>query len=303
MSREWLLLLILLVLNFIVVIIYMVWNLLIWHKEHKPSVIMKAVVMLLCPGIGTLFILLGFLLYKLFMGQAMDLEDVIFSKEKKETFMHPDEDMERNMVSIEEALAVTDKGNLRTLMMNVIRGDYRQSLSGLLMALNSDDSETSHYAASVLQEVLNGFRLNVQRMYKAAAVEDEGQRQRCVELIEYMNPILEQHVLTDIEQKSMTERMDETGELLYALEHHGIGSHIYEILVMRNLEAGKILNCQKWCDRVAAAYPDTLVSYKCRLKFYYETKNREAFFDVMKALKQSEIMIDTETLEMVRVFM
>ena len=65
--------------------------------------------------------MLSFLFYKLFMGQAMDLEDVIFNKEKVETFMHPDEDMERNMVSIEEALAVTDKGNLRTLMMNVIR--------------------------------------------------------------------------------------------------------------------------------------------------------------------------------------
>ncbi|MFR1976947.1 MAG: hypothetical protein ACLS2X_08310, partial [Coprococcus sp.] len=132
-----------------------------------------------------------------------------------------------NMVSIEEALAVTDKGNLRTLMMNVIRGDYSQSLSGFLMALNSDDSETAHYAASVLQEVLNGFRVNVQRMYKAALEEDEGQKQRCVELIEYMNPILEQHVLTEIEQRAMTERMDETGDLLYALNQYGIGSHIY----------------------------------------------------------------------------
>ena len=45
-------------------------------------------------------------------------------KRQVETFMHPDEDMERNMVSIEEALAVTDKGNLRTLMMNVIPVSY-----------------------------------------------------------------------------------------------------------------------------------------------------------------------------------
>lgn len=303
MSREWLILIFLLILNLIAVILYLIWNLLIWHRENKPAVIMKAVVMLACPVIGTLFLMLGFLFYKLFMGQAMDLEDVIFNKEKVETFMHPDEDMERNMVSIEEALAVTDKGNLRTLMMNVIRGDYRQSLSGLLMALNSDDSETAHYAASVLQEVLNGFRLNVQRMYKAASVQDDGQRQRCVDLIEYMNPILEQHVLTEIEQRSMTERMDETGEWLYALNQHGIGSHIYEILVMRNLEASQTINCQKWCDRLAMAYPDTLVSYKCRLKFYYETKNRTAFFEVMDALKQSEIMIDSENLEMVRIFM
>ena len=63
-----------------------------------------------------------------------------------------------------------------------------------------------------------------------------------------MNPILEQHVLTEIEQRSMTERMDETGDLLFALDQYGIGSHIYEILSMRNLEAGQTINCQKWCD-------------------------------------------------------
>ena len=118
-----------------------------------------------------------------------------------------------------------------------------------------------------------------------------------------MNPILEQHVLTEIEQRSMTERMDETGDLLFSLDQYGIGSHIYEILSMRNLEAGQTINCQKWCDRGAAAYPDTLVSYKCRLKLYFETKNRTAFFAVLNDLKQSEIMIDSETLEMVRIFM
>ncbi len=32
----------------------------------------------------------------------------------------------RNMVSLEEALEVTDKKSLRTLMLNVIRGDYQQ---------------------------------------------------------------------------------------------------------------------------------------------------------------------------------
>ena len=48
----------------------------------------------------------------------------------------PDEEMERNMVSLEEALEVTDKKSLRTLMLNVIRGDYRNSLAAINLALN-----------------------------------------------------------------------------------------------------------------------------------------------------------------------
>ena len=59
----------------------------------------------------------------------MDLSDVVFSKDHTETFLRPDEDVEKNMVSLEEALEVSDKKSLRTLMMNVIRGDYRNSLA------------------------------------------------------------------------------------------------------------------------------------------------------------------------------
>ena len=55
------------------------------------------------------------------------------------------------MVSIEEALEVTDKKSLRTFMMNVIRGDYRKYLSSISLALNNEDTETAHYAASILQ--------------------------------------------------------------------------------------------------------------------------------------------------------
>ena len=48
-------------------------------------------------------------------------------------------------------------------MLNVIRGDLQDSLESIALALNSSDSETSHYAASVLRDELNDFRVNVQK--------------------------------------------------------------------------------------------------------------------------------------------
>ena len=60
-------------------------------------------------------------------------------------------------------LKITDKNSLRTFIMNVIRGGLTQiRLSSIALALNSEDSETAHYAASVLQDVLSEFRSNVQ---------------------------------------------------------------------------------------------------------------------------------------------
>ena len=56
------------------------------------------------------------------------------------------------------------------------------------------------------------------RSISYARMEDEQQVQNCIELIEYMNPILEQKVLTNLEQNSMTERMDEVLEKAWSLD-------------------------------------------------------------------------------------
>lgn len=302
MSRRMKFFIFLLVINFIVVVIYVIWNHL-RGKEKNLSTWMKAIVMLLCPVIGPLFLSAAFLFYKLFMSQAMDLSDVIFSKERVQTFIPPDEERGRNMVAIEEALEVTDKKNLRTFMMNVIRGDYKKYLSSISLALNNEDTETAHYAASILQDVLGEFREKVQEKYQLSQVEDEQQVQHCIELIEYMNPILEQKILTNLEQNSMVERMDEVLEKAWSLEPEKISSVVYEKMCTRLMEIPDYEKCGKWAQRSMEQYPRVLSSYTCQLKLFFSNGDKESFFRVMNELKASDITIDKETLELIRIFM
>ena len=227
MSQRMRLFILILIINLCTVLIYLIWNH-IRRKEKLGSVWMKAVMMLLCPVIGPTFILLAFFFYKLFSFGGVDLSDVVFSKDHTEKFLHPDEDVEKNMVSLEEALEVSDRKSLRTLMMNVIRGDYRKSLASITLALNSEDSETSHYAASILQDVLNDFRSGVQEKYLLCQEKNEQQTENCIRLAEYMNPILEQKVLTDLEQHSMAEKMKDVLETAWQLDKGKISSTVYE---------------------------------------------------------------------------
>ena len=259
--------------------------------------------MFLCPVVGPMFVLLSFILFKLFSSQGMDLSDVVFSKDRTENFLRPDEEMERNMVSLEEALEVTDKKSLRTLMLNVIRGDYQNSLSSINLALNSKDSETAHYAASILQDVLNNFRSQVQEKYLLCQEENEQQVENCVNLVEYMNPILEQKVLTDIEQKSMTDKMQEVLQKAWDLDKIRISSTVYEKVCQRLLEIKDYEKCTLWCDRAMEQYPRVLSSYTCQLKLYFSCGNKEKFFQVMQELRKLDITIDNETLELIRTFM
>ena len=105
--------------------------------------------------------------------------------------------------------------------------------------MNSKDSETAHYAASILQDVLNNFRSQVQKKYLLCQEENEQQVENCVNLVEYMNPILEQKVLTDIEQKSMTDKMQEVLQKAWDLDKIRISSTVYEKVCQRLLEINR----------------------------------------------------------------
>ena len=302
MSGRMMLFIILLVLNLLTVVVYLIWNH-IRRKEKILSTWMKAGMMLLCPVVGPTFIFVAFWLSRLFMLTSMDLSDVIFSKERVETFIRPDEETEKNMVSLEEALEVTDKKSLRSFILNVIRGDYKNSLSSIALALNSEDTETAHYAASILQDVLSDFRAGVQEKYRILDEDEEHLTENCVDLLEYMNSVVEQRVLTDLEQRSMVERMDEVLERAWASERQKISSSVYEKVCQRLLEMEDYENCRKWCARACEQYPDTLSSYTCQLKLFFSCGDREDFFRVMQELKESDITIDNETLELIRIFM
>ena len=258
--------------------------------------------MILCPVVGIVFFAASHVLYLVFFSEPVDLEDVIFSKERVRTHVRADEESERNMVPLEEAIAVTDTDGLRALMMNIVRGDTKKTLSAISLALNSEDTETAHYAASVLQDALNEFRITVQRQYQHIMEEEDNRSIYASQLVDYMNQILEQKVLTDIEQKSYVKLMNELCDMIYNDENVSLSSSQYEAISLRLLEIEDYSTCEKWCKRAQYEYPNTLSTYTCQLKLFFNSGQKERFFAVIEELKQSAIVIDSETLELMRVF-
>lgn len=302
MTGELIMFLVLLVLNLLVVIIYLVWNLLRKNEKRKGFVV-KTIVMLFCPVVGPFFFLIGNVLFRTVFSEPVDLEDVIFSKERVKTYIHADEERDRNIVPLEEAIEITDKDNLRVLMMNLVKGDIQQSLSKVAMALNSEDSETAHYAASVLQDALNDFRNKVQQSLKIIEQGEANQLDYACVLVEYMDVVLKQHVFTEMEQKTYVNTMHDVCELIYKKDSERMLSEYYAAVSVRLLEIAEYEKSQKWCDRAEYQYPNTLATYTSQLKLYFSSGQREKFFHVLEELRKSSIVIDSETLEMIRVFL
>lgn len=291
-----------LILNLIVVLTYWFCVLPPLSKAERKDHLVSGAVMLLCPVIGPCFFGLSQVFFKTFFSQPVDLEGVIFSKERVRTFIRADEDSERNMVPLEEAIEVADTDELRNLMMNIVRGDIQKSLATIALALNSEDTETAHYAASVLQDALNDFRSRVQKGHLQLKNAELNPVVHAGILIDYMNQVLEQKVLTDVEQKDYVRIMDEICTILYEAEKERMTSSQFEAISLRLLEIEDFENCQKWCERAQYQYPNTLATFTCQLKLYFNSGQRERFFEVIDELKKSAIVIDNETLELIRVF-
>ena len=101
----------LLLINTVVAIVYVIGNCLVRREEKKTDILMKGIIMFLCPVVGPLFFFAGLVFNKVFFRQNVDLEDVIFSKERVKTHLRADEEREGNLVPIEEARAISDKDN------------------------------------------------------------------------------------------------------------------------------------------------------------------------------------------------
>ena len=294
--------LMILVIIFIINLIVSGIILLINRSADQNSSYLIFAVMVICPVLGPFYYLISYILYKFFFSEPVDLEDVIFSKDKVKQTFHAEEDRERNLVSIEEAIAVTNESDLRTLMMNVVRGDIQKTLTSISLALNSEDTETAHYAASVLQDALGVFRATVEKYRKQMQEEPEKRIFAAEAAVSYMNEILSQKVFTDIEQRNYVHVMDEICQVIFDEAPESMTAAFYEAVSMRLLEIEEYDKCEKWCLRSAQMFPETLSSFSCRLKLYFNTHDRDKFFAVFDELKKSPVVVDRETLELIRVF-
>ncbi len=295
-------------LNFIVALLYLITGLWMLSSkktksgDNKTRIVILFVIFLLCPVAAEVVYFLSTLFLKIFFHKEVDLSDVIFSKDRIKSYEAVDEERERNMTSVEEAVAVSDFQSLRGLMLNVLRGDVKNSLGTISLGLQSEDSETSHYAAAALRDELGNFRDTAEKIYSSIKEDGANQPRYCAVALDLLYSVLSQKVLTSVEQKHYTVMMNEIGGLMYDKYKNEMHGRYYEWISVCLMDIQDYNNAAKWCNRSLEEYPDRLEPYKCLLKLYYSVKDRERFFNTLEALKNSQIVLDNETLEMIRVF-
>lgn len=304
MTRGGIVFVVVLILNVLIVLGYLIyWLIFKKDEDNRKQYFMNSVVMLLCPVVGVLYFLISFLKYHVWDMDQRDLSDVVFSKQRHKPRVKADENRERNIVSVEESILVSDQEKKRTNMLNVLLGETDESYSAIAQALDSDDSEVAHYAASFLQTKMDTFRENVRKAQKEIEegdITDTEIQKKILTLITYMNQMLKQKVFTDVEQIDYVSQMELLCALLYEHAQQNMTISCYENMVNRFLELKSYDKAGLWGDRFQQQYPDHLSSYTLRLKLYFESNQKDRFFEVLDQLKASSVVVDNHTLELIR---
>ena len=304
MTRSGIIFCIMLILNTLIALGYLIWYL-IFKKDtdNRKQYMMHTVIMVLCPVVGILYFFLAFLKYHFVKLGERDLTDVEFSKKRHIPRVKADEERERNIVAVEESILVSDQEKKRANMLNVLLGETDESYSAIALALDSDDSEVAHYAASFLQSKMDTFREKVRKTQQKIAesdIQEEECQEQVLELIRYMNHMLKQKVFTRVEQVDFVAQMEQLCETLFQNARDRMTQECYESIMGRIMELQDYEKAELWGNRFCAQYPNLLASYTLRLKLYFETKEKDKFFEVLDQLRASPVVVDNKTLELIR---
>ena len=299
-------LIIILIINLIIALVYLFWGLVrLRDKEkdrgHRAKYFMAAFVMIACPLIGPLFFGFSHFLYILLAKRDVDMSDVSFDRSKMKNYTPADLDRDINIVPMQETLVVSDVRRRRKMLLDVLKKDIRHSLGAIAMALDNPDSETSHYAASVIMDVLSEFRGNVQNMHNKLR-EDPEDFDLASLLLAYINDVLRQNILTGDERRTYTYIEDEIGDTMFRYHPEQIEGYQYRHLMEDLVTISEFSVADKWSRRALKNRDYQLDTYIGCLKYYFAYNDRDAFMKCLDQLKASGIVVNKETMELIRMF-
>lgn len=294
------LLLSVLLLNFLIAVFYLIRMV---HKspEKRKLFFLESLYMILCPVVGGIFLFFSFVNEQLYFRYRRVDDISFFGKEKKNIYTAPDWETESNIVPLEEALLISGTENKRKELLHILKTDYSKSLSSVIKALEDPDSETSHYAASILMQEKSEIQIYIQKLQ--GACRDNSEDPEVFELyMDYLREILQLNIFSETEQKNYLYQLNELME--------GVEKKWSDVITdIQILELGKMLmerkdyqKTEKWLGILGQRNGDTLEYYELQLRFYYATGQKHQFFTALERMKHSDISLNKDLLELVRYF-
>ncbi|ERG67766.1 MAG: hypothetical protein F9K39_04250 [Exiguobacterium chiriqhucha] len=231
---------------------------------------------------------------------ATELPDWLLRKEAYEdvSLSLPDKSSETNMISLQDALILNTNQIKRKTLMNILKNDFLQQAPMLAAALKSEDNETSHYAATALQQAKT--HLSKQLRHLERELEE---RPEDPQVIKSYLQILKQ--IMDMEFLDRRTQMKYAYTYLHALANlidvDGRAETIYHVeRIQMALSLGEYEHALQASDLFLHQHPTNETAYFEAMAVHYAMKNVKRVHEMIHLLRSSEVRLSPDGLNQLR---
>lgn len=281
----------------LVILIYGILN----PKGRRCEFVTFSVLVLFCPVAMPIFLAATRLIEMPSKRKEVDMSDISFNKQREDIDAIPDYSTELNYVSLQDAMRLSSVSELRRLLINVMKYNPQMSLTSVAEAMNSPDTETSHFAASAIQDALSEFRATAQKLITEMQAYPEDVEINLMAL-EYIFHGLMLRIMTPIEHQSYVYTENTVAQNLFDHNVWFMTAEHYLWMTVLMIDIQDYEKAALWVNRAMTCRPDELDTYKARLRLHYARQNRSAFLDCISDFRASTIKADQEMLDLLRLY-
>lgn len=208
-----------------------------------------------------------------------------------------EKDRELAVVSIEEALIISDFTTRRRIMLDLLKQDAMKYLDILKTAVLNDDTETSHYAVTAVIEV----KRELSQLLQKLAVDFSQNQDDALVARTYAQVIKEYLRSGFLDQQSIkTYRMTYVQVLQKIIDNNEATEDIFYEKIDMEIKLGELQSAEQTALLFKEQHPLSEKPYLQLLEIYCQLKSGSKFRVVLNDLKISPITLTNDGLVTVR---
>lgn len=204
---------------------------------------------------------------------------------------------EMNLVPIQDALLLNDNKTKRKLLIHSLKENTIQNPIVLEKALENEDSETSHYAATAIMEIKRKLLNRIQLLEEELKKKPDDAHV----LSTYAGVICEYLHKGFLDAGTYHEYQILLSAVLERILTGGHGSKQHYIdKINTDLELHEYKKANFYCERFMEDYSDDEMAYLLAMKLHYTLKNSSRLQEVISLLKKQSVRLSPQGLSMIR---
>ena len=299
MNASTILFLIIIIVNIIISAVIFIWE--IVNSHGKISAI-HLIINLLCPIVGPVFFSGGLLVKKMkSKGSELSYADIGFDASRHVKKLKSDFLEEVDILPLEEAFVVSETKDRRKALLSTLKKDFSKTISTVLLGLNNEDSETSHYAASVILSTISDY-LNMLAKSREEFLNNQNHPGPAIDYLNLLREFMESNIIDQVDKLKYSRIYLETLSWIHDNFRESLTEDHYEFLLNSLIELDDKENAKVWANNARHAFPESDAVCYCIMKMHYKFKNYDEFLGLLQSIMSSNINFSNRTLQTIRFF-